>query len=147
MYVINKIIVQPGGNYCGNVETLNQHFSSDNSSHPTQVNIKTADAVGEESNNCLALPLPKELNTPEALRLLNLAKEQGWLDDNFQPTLKTKEQVALVASRISKILFGYNKWSIFESYWGQKNMAQYFQNGLNFSSHQDFNSLIIDTIK
>lgn len=94
-----------------------------------------------------AVALPPLLDTPRGREVLRLAQAQGWLDRDFQPALPTKEHAALLGSRISQVLWGENKWGIMQPFWGQKLMAQAYQNGINNSNLQQFYAQIIDAIK
>lgn len=64
-------------------------------------------------------PLPEELQTERALELLTQAKDAGWLDENWQPTVSYTE-TALLAKHIANKLGIKNVWVVFGKAWNRK---------------------------
>jgi hypothetical protein len=62
--------------------------------------------------------VPKELQSDEALRLLDLCVKEDLLDEHYQPKAETKPfQLSLIAQCIGKALYNKPSWSIFEALW------------------------------
>lgn len=108
---------------------------------------RLADQMGRRRATAEPAALPPQLDTPRGREVLRLAQSRGWLDADYRPQLPTKEHAALLGSRISQVLWGENRWGIMQPFWGQKLMAQAFQNAINNSNLQQFYAQIIDAIK
>lgn len=116
----------------GNCEKLNNYLSlylSDLDAHDiidlvqfkAQVQCCRDELAEISKNDCIG-NLPPELSTPHAISLLKKAKEKGWLDEKFQPTLPQKK-AAVVASVIVGELRLNPKWRAIEGFWGIKDLA------------------------
>lgn len=81
--------------------------------------------------------LPDELNTPEAIYLLEKARQAGCLDDRYQPTISNTES-ALLANEIAERLKIRNKWKVFEKFWNKNNMRSYYNDALYQQKTRDF---------
>lgn len=76
------------------------------------------------------ITLPDELNTPEAISLLEKARQAGCLDDRYQPT-KSNTLSALLAHEIADRLNIRNKWKVFEQFWNRQNMYKDYYDAVN----------------
>lgn len=81
--------------------------------------------------------LPDELNTPEAIYLLEKARQAGCLDDRYQPTISNTES-ALLANEIAERLKIRNKWKVFEKFWNKNNMRSYYNDALYQQKTRNF---------
>lgn len=106
-------------------------------------------AVQNASSNSAdeAPQIPTELSNPEAKRLLNLAQEAGFLDENYQPKGLIKVQMALLAGHICDLLWGKKKWWVFEKFWNQRTLASSFGDGLGSQNQQFFWNKVTDVVK
>ena len=66
---------------------------------------------------------PACLHTEEANELWEIAKEEGWVDENLQPKGLSRPDAALLAARMAKVL-GIEGWVPFEQLWHRQNMRQ-----------------------
>lgn len=116
----------------GNCEKLNNYlslYSSDLDAHDIidlvqfKVQVQCCwDELAEISTNDCIGNLPPELSTPQAISLWKKAKEKGWIDENYQPTLPQKK-AAIVASVIVEELRLNPKWKAIEGFWGIKDLS------------------------
>jgi len=60
--------------------------------------------------------MPAELCTPAAMRLWRIAQDQGWVDENLQPTMSLTK-AAILASVIADELKLKPRWLPFETWW------------------------------
>ena len=67
--------------------------------------------------------VPSCLKTEEANDLWEIAKEEGWVDENLQPKGLSRPDAALLAARMAKVL-GIEGWVPFEQLWHRQNMRQ-----------------------
>lgn len=71
--------------------------------------------------------LPEPLATEKAMALWKKAQEAGYVDENYQPLI-SRTQAALLADAMAERLGIRNKWKVFETFWGRKNMYRdYYQ--------------------
>lgn len=72
-------------------------------------------------------PLPRELSSPEALKILQKLRENGILDDRFMPAEDLSIRgTAVLAQMISHKLWAENRWKVFQDYWGVNNLSTIF---------------------
>ena len=70
---------------------------------------------------------PEVLCSEEAMALWKKAQAAGYVDDNFQPLI-SRTQSALLADAMAERLGIREKWKVFETFWGRKNMYRdYYQ--------------------
>ena len=81
--------------------------------------------------------VPECLRTPEAQRLWERAKAEGWVDDDLQPQGLSRSEAALLADRMRKVL-GIEGWAPFEHFWHRKNMRQDFSKAYDYQKSGDF---------
>ena len=67
--------------------------------------------------------VPECLRTQEANDLWEIAKEEGWVDEDLQPKGLSRADAALLAARLGKVL-GIEGWKPFERLWHRQNMRQ-----------------------
>lgn len=108
-------------------------------------NSQTMNSFEVESLN--APQLPHELSTPEAKRLLDLAQNEGWLDENYQPQGLLKVQKALLVGHICNKLWKKNKWALFEKFWNERTLAGSFKDGFESENQRIFWNRVTDVIK
>lgn len=71
--------------------------------------------------------VPKELQSDEALRLLDLCVKEDLLDDHYQPKPGTKTfQLSLIAQHIGMALYNKPSWRIFERLWNVKELKNIY---------------------
>ena len=71
--------------------------------------------------------LPDVLSTKEAMALWEKAQAAGLIDDNYQPLI-SRTQAALLADMMAERLGIREKWKVFETLWGRKNVYHdYYQ--------------------
>ena len=80
---------------------------------------------------------PAELQTEEARRLWDAARDAGWVDDGCQPLL-SRALSAVLADRMATLLNIQNKWKVFESFWGMKGLRSAYNNALNQKQFDEF---------
>lgn len=109
---------------------------------------ETKDAEQQTEDTDL-VSLPQELNNEVGLKLLNLAKEERWLDDKYMPTsLISRPEQALLANSIADIIRNEgipfrNEWAPFEKLWQIKNLRQYYDRAMG----QEKTNLFLDRLK
>ena len=130
----NKIFVQ--GSYIDVHDNENVYLSVD------KAEVKMKDGVAPET----ASPeMPAELQTEEARRLWDAARDAGWVDDDCQPLL-SRSLSALLADRMATLLNIQNKWKVFETFWNRKNMRSDYNDALNQKQFDEFYEKLKKTI-
>ena len=130
----NKIFVQ--GSYIDVHDNENVYLSVD------KAEVKMKDGVAPET----ASPeKPAELQTEEARRLWDAARDAGWVDDDCQPLL-SRALSALLADRMATLLNIQNKWKVFETFWNRKNMRSDYNDALNQKQFDEFYEKLKKTI-
>lgn len=97
--------------------------------------IKHYDALVSQMNPELIMKLPETLQTNDALFLLVLFREDGYLNTDFQPLMKKEDDeinqtlYAYIANALCAALkIRKGKWVIFEKFWPLNNGAQLASN-------------------
>ncbi len=97
--------------------------------------IRHYDALVSQVKPELIMKLPEALQTNDALFLLVLFQEDGYLDTDFQPLMKKEDDeinqtlYAYIASALCAALkIRKGKWVIFEKFWPLNNGAQLASN-------------------
>lgn len=130
----NKIYVQ--GSYIDIHDNENVYLSVD------KAEVRMKDGVAPET----ASPeTPAELQTEEARRLWDAARDAGWVDDNCQPLL-SRALSAVLADRMATLLNIQNKWKVFETFWNRKNMRSDYNDALNQKQFDKFYEKLKKTI-
>ena len=80
---------------------------------------------------------PEVLCTEEAMALWKKAQAAGYVDDNFQPLI-SRTQSALLADAMAERLGIREKWKVFETFWGRKNMYRDYYKALNLQQSLRF---------
>ena len=71
--------------------------------------------------------LPDVLSTEKTMALWEKVQAAGWIDDNYQPLI-SRTQAALLADMMAERLGIREKWKVFETLWGRKNVYHdYYQ--------------------
>ena len=122
-----------GVTFNGSVTFNGPMFDIHDNEHVTIVNKENheEDAVIQEKTT------PAELQTEEARRLWDAARDAGWVDDNCQPLL-SRALSAVLADRMATLLNIQNKWKVFESFWGMKGLRSAYNNALNQKQFDEF---------
>ena len=122
-----------GVTFNGSVTFNGPMFDIHDNEHVTIVNKENheEDAVTREKTT------PAELQTEEARRLWDAARDAGWVDDNCQPLL-SRPLSALLADRMATLLNIQNKWKVFETFWNRKNMRSDYNDALNQKQFDEF---------
>lgn len=95
--------------------TKEVHFHDGTHYHGMEPPVQMEDKVPQ---------LPAELDSPKARKLLFIAVEEGWLNDQFQPTFKLKTKAALLARRIGELLLLTHPYRPFEQLWGMTRLSK-----------------------
>lgn len=101
-----RVDVQPGGINIQHVEHLHQADILDRLGIELEVKKKGA---------------PECLCTQEANELWEIAKQEGWVDEDLQPRGLSRPDAALLAARMGKLL-GIEGWVPFEQLWHRQNI-------------------------
>lgn len=78
---------------------------------------------------------PSPLNTDEANRLWDIAKEHKWVDENRMPILSVNK-VTVLAKVMAKVLNLAPQWQPFEELWGMNNLSVKYSRA-SFSNYHD----------
>ena len=130
-----------GVTFNGSVTFNGPMFDIHDNEHVTIVNKENheEDAVIQEKTT------PAELDTEEARRLWDAARDAGWVDDNCQPLL-SRALSAVLADRMATLLNIQNKWKVFETFWNRKNMRSDYNDALNQKQFDKFYEKLKKTI-
>ena len=79
------------------------------------------DLIHQDIFSLKGLNLPDDLNTPEAIDLLEKARQAGYLDDQYQPLISNTKS-AMLADEIATRLKIRNRWKVFEQFWNRHDM-------------------------
>ena len=131
-----------GVTFNGSVTFNGPMFDIHDNEHVTIVNKENHedDAVIQEKTT------PAELQTEEARRLWDAARDAGWVDDNCQPLL-SRALSAVLADRMATLLNIQNKWKVFESFWGMKGLRSAYNNALNQKQFDEFYEKLKNNIR
>lgn len=130
-----------GVTFNGSVTFNGPMFDIHDNEHVTIVNKENheEDAVIQEKTT------PAELQTEEARRLWDAARDAGWVDDDCQPLL-SRALSAVLADRMATLLNIQNKWKVFETFWNRKNMRSDYNDALNQKQFDEFYEKLKKTI-
>ena len=81
--------------------------------------------------------LPEVLRSEAAMALWKKARAAGYVDENFQPLI-SRTQAALLADAMAERLGIKEKWKVFETFWGRKNMYRDYYKALNLQQSLTF---------
>ena len=91
--------------------------------------------------------LPKELCSKKAKRILDRAVEEGFLKENYQPGDNMEWwKMACMADKIGDELGLPNKWVVFCSFWGNKNLRKYKTDKEGLSDYKNFQKNLIRSV-
>ena len=122
-----------GVTFNGSVTFNGPMFDIHDNDHVTIVNSeREGKKITEEKSET-----PAELQTEEARRLWDAARDAGWVDDDCQPLL-SRAMSAVLADRMATLLNIQNKWKVFESFWGMKGLRSAYNNALNQKQFDEF---------
>ena len=79
------------------------------------------DLIHQDIFSLKGLNLPDDLNTPEAIDLLEKARQAGYLNDQYQPLISNTKS-AMLADEIATRLKIRNRWKVFEQFWNRHDM-------------------------
>lgn len=68
-----------------------------------------------------------ELFTPEAQKLWEICRQNGWVDENLQPKMSVNK-IVILASIMADILELKYRWQPFEELWNKKSLASVYSN-------------------
>ena len=95
------------------------------------------DLIHQDIISLKNIVLPDALATPEARELLEKARQAGYLDDHYQPTI-SNTMSALLANEIAIRSEIRNKWKVFERFWGRQNMYKDYYEAVYQKQCPDF---------
>jgi len=98
--------------------------------------------LGKKAQDDKFISSTREIFTPEGLKLLKIAQEEGWLDDDFKPVGLSNTQCAVLADAIGFRLKLKNRWKPFNLLWGKKYLRHEFDNALNQPKTIAFSDLV-----
>ena len=81
--------------------------------------------------------MPEVLRTEAAMALWKKARAAGYVDENYQPLI-SRTQAALLADAMAERLGIKEKWKVFETFWGRKNMYRDYYKALNLQQSLTF---------
>jgi len=121
----NKIYVQ--GSYIDVHNNENVYLNVD------KAEVDVEDQTSDEETSLL----PEELATKQATKLLDAARKEGWLDEQYHPLL-SRAKSAVLADHIAELLGIHQKWKVFESFWRRNNMRGDYNDALNQKQYSKF---------
>ena len=71
----------------------------------------------------MAVQLPEELKSMRAMKAWNIARMNGWVDENYQPTLRTNYEIGLLAEAMARYIGIKQLWKVFGNFWNIDNGA------------------------
>ena len=131
-----------GVTFNGSVTFNGPMFDIHDNDHVTIVNSEREGKTKTEEKS----EKPAELQTEEARRLWDAARDAGWVDDGCQPLL-SRSLSALLADRMATLLNIQNKWKVFESFWGMKGLRSAYNNALNQKQFDEFYEKLKNNIR
>ena len=130
-----------GVTFNGSVTFNGPMFDIHDNDHVTIVNSEREGKTKTEEKS----ETPAELQTEEARRLWDAARDAGWVDDDCQPLL-SRSLSAVLADRMATLLNIQNKWKVFETFWNRKNMRSDYNDALNQKQFDEFYEKLKKTI-
>ena len=82
--------------------------------------------------------LPAKLRTDRAMLMWQRLQQAGLIDDHYQPVNLSRTDLAILAFDISEFLGLREKWKIFETLWGKKNLRSDYNSALFQPKSMDF---------
>ena len=131
-----------GVTFNGSVTFNGPMFDIHDNDHVTIVNSEREGKTKTEEKS----EKPAELQTEEAQRLWDAARDAGWVDDGCQPLL-SRALSAVLADRMATLLNIQNKWKVFESFWGMKGLRSAYNNALNQKQFDEFYEKLKNNIR
>ena len=131
-----------GVTFNGSVTFNGPMFDIHDNDHVTIVNSEREGKKKTEEKS----ETPAELQTEEARRLWDAARDAGWVDDDCQPLL-SRAMSAVLADRMATLLNIQNKWKVFESFWGMKGLRSAYNNALNQKQFDEFYEKLKNNIR
>lgn len=131
-----------GVTFNGSVTFNGPMFDIHDNDHVTIVNSEREGKTKTEEKS----ETPAELQTEEARRLWDAARDAGWVDDGCQPLL-SRAMSAVLADRMATLLNIQNKWKVFESFWGMKGLRSAYNNALNQKQFDEFYEKLKNNIR
>ena len=131
-----------GVTFNGSVTFNGPMFDIHDNDHVTIVNSEREGKKKTEEKS----ETPAELQTEEAQRLWDAARDAGWVDDDCQPLL-SRAMSAVLADRMATLLNIQNKWKVFESFWGMKGLRSAYNNALNQKQFDEFYEKLKNNIR
>ena len=131
-----------GVTFNGSVTFNGPMFDIHDNDHVTIVNSEQEGKTKTEEKS----EKPAELQTEEARRLWDAARDAGWVDDGCQPLL-SRALSAVLADRMATLLNIQNKWKVFESFWGMKGLRSAYNNALNQKQFDEFYEKLKNNIR
>ena len=131
-----------GVTFNGSVTFNGPMFDIHDNDHVTIVNSEREGEKKTEEKS----ETPAELQTEEARRLWDAARDAGWVDDGCQPLL-SRALSAVLADRMATLLNIQNKWKVFESFWGMKGLRSAYNNALNQKQFDEFYEKLKNNIR
>lgn len=95
------------------------------------------DLIHQDLMSQNGVTLPDALDTPEGRSLMEKARQAGYLNEMYQPTL-SRAKAALLADAIAERLKIRNKWKIFELLWHRNYMRSDYNLALTQQQSLDF---------
>lgn len=104
------------------------------------LNIDKANVKLNENEVPKETTVPECLSSEEADELWEIAKEEGWVDEDLQPKGLSRPDAALLAARMAKVL-GIEGWVPFEQLWHRQNMRQDYAK-TQYRKNDDFENML-----
>ena len=91
--------------------------------------------------------LPAKLSTDKAMLMWHRLQQAGLVDDHYQPVGLSRTDLAILAFDISEFLGIREKWKIFETLWGKKNLRTDYNSALFQPKSMDFRDRLKQILK
>ena len=91
--------------------------------------------------------LPARLSTDKAMLMWQRLQQAGLIDDHYQPVNLSRTLSAVLAFDISEFLGLREKWKIFETLWGKKNLRSDYNSALFQPKSIDFRDRLKQILK
>lgn len=114
------VYVSPGAQHVEKIETQRIEARP-----PSPLQRARGEENAEKANS-----LPNELRTEAAMVLWRKAREAGYVDEYFQPTI-SRTLSAILAFEMAVQLDITEKWKTFEGAWNRRNMYRDYYKALN----------------
>lgn len=128
--------------------TIHNFVINENVNRSVIENYNTSDAEAVTQREETEGEIPEALRTEEATTLLQKAVETGWLDEQWQPMVSSKE-AALLAMFLAEKLQIANQWKVFGTLWNRNSetLRANYNEGMNQKQTMNFMERVKKSLK